>query len=165
MVKTAEKQFSVWSAVVKDTTQQYILVLLPLQKKPEKQKKYDGREVSAKPLQLNPKAQRFVVIQSMLMLQNQPSDSVSFTGKEYLRGNIDKLGSAVFKTTRDDDKPALSMDSQCFLDIMERKVYQDEGNSWVAPFPFRPPDSAFQETPSNEASFSLSAKHRTENLK
>lgn len=49
------------------------------------------------------------------------------------------LGSAIFDKTREDDKPALSVDDQVFLDIVDREVYQDEGNSWVAPLPFRSP--------------------------
>lgn len=49
------------------------------------------------------------------------------------------LGSAIFDRTREDDKPALSVDDQVFLDIMDREVYQDKENNWVAPLPFRSP--------------------------
>ncbi|XP_028254480.1 uncharacterized protein LOC114430714 [Parambassis ranga] len=60
--------------------------------------------------------------------------------------SIDKLGSTVFNRTKHDEKPALSRDDQMFLNIMEKEVYQDEENSWVAPLPFRSPR---QPLPSN----------------
>ncbi|KAL0167347.1 hypothetical protein M9458_039191, partial [Cirrhinus mrigala] len=36
----------------------------------------------------------------------------------------------------DDEKVALSVDDQTFLDIMDKEVYVDQANSWVAPLPF-----------------------------
>ncbi|KAI4899545.1 hypothetical protein NFI96_016157, partial [Prochilodus magdalenae] len=58
----------------------------------------------------------------------------------------DSLGHAVFKSSKDDNKTALSIDDRAFLTIMEREVYQDTDHSWVAPLPFRSPR---QSLPSN----------------
>ncbi|KAJ8381227.1 hypothetical protein SKAU_G00020050 [Synaphobranchus kaupii] len=53
--------------------------------------------------------------------------------------NTDHLGLSVFKSSRDDNKQALSVDDKAFLTIMDREVYQDDEHSWVAPLPFRSP--------------------------
>ncbi|XP_039870639.1 uncharacterized protein LOC120723317 [Simochromis diagramma] len=60
--------------------------------------------------------------------------------------NTNQLGETVFDRTKDDDKPALSVEDKDFIDIMEKEVYQNECNSWVAPLPFRSPRP---ELPSN----------------
>lgn len=49
----------------------------------------------------------------------------------------ENLGHSVFERSREDDKEALSIDDKDFLAIMDAEVKQDEGNSWVAPLPFR----------------------------
>ncbi|XP_044136507.1 uncharacterized protein LOC122928083 [Bufo gargarizans] len=54
-------------------------------------------------------------------------------------GNTDELGCKVFERTRDDDKPAPSVEDTLFLEIMDREVYRDKSGSWVAPLPFRSP--------------------------
>ena len=51
----------------------------------------------------------------------------------------DNLGCSVFVRSKDDNKIALSIDDKAFLAIMDAEVYQDEGNSWVAPLPFSSP--------------------------
>ncbi|KAJ8381420.1 hypothetical protein SKAU_G00021980 [Synaphobranchus kaupii] len=51
----------------------------------------------------------------------------------------DTMGKTVFQCTSADEKPAYSIEEQAFLQIMEREVYQDDTNSWVAPLPFRSP--------------------------
>ncbi|RXN03643.1 hypothetical protein ROHU_013311 [Labeo rohita] len=48
----------------------------------------------------------------------------------------EKLGATVFDSHPDDEKVALSVDDQTFLDIMDKEVYVDQANSWVAPLPF-----------------------------
>lgn len=53
--------------------------------------------------------------------------------------SADNLGCSVFDRSKDDDKPALSIDDKAFLAIMDTEVYQNKGNSWVAPLPFRFP--------------------------
>lgn len=54
-------------------------------------------------------------------------------------GNADHLGNIVFNRTKVDDKPALSVEDQAFIDSMEKEVHQNTRNSWVAPLPFRCP--------------------------
>lgn len=54
-------------------------------------------------------------------------------------GSADNLGCSVFERSKDDDKPALSIDDKAFLAIMDTEVFQNKGNSWVAPLPFRSP--------------------------
>lgn len=51
----------------------------------------------------------------------------------------DNLGHSIFERSKEDDKPALSIDDKTFLAIMDAEVKQDEGKSWVAPLPFRFP--------------------------
>ncbi|TKS65719.1 hypothetical protein D9C73_028275 [Collichthys lucidus] len=62
--------------------------------------------------------------------------------------STDELGHTIFESSRDDNKPALSMDDKAFLTIMEKEVYQDDDHSWVAPLPFRSPRRLL---PSNRA--------------
>ncbi|KAL0153706.1 hypothetical protein M9458_050984 [Cirrhinus mrigala] len=45
----------------------------------------------------------------------------------------------VFQRTKDDDKVALSIEDDCFLDIMKKEFQKDENNGWVAPLPFKNP--------------------------
>ncbi|KAL6457432.1 hypothetical protein MHYP_G00343950 [Metynnis hypsauchen] len=51
----------------------------------------------------------------------------------------DNLGLNVFQRNPDDDKTALSIEHKIFLEIMDREVYMDDDNHWVAPLPFRTP--------------------------
>lgn len=51
----------------------------------------------------------------------------------------DNLGHSIFERSEEDDKPALSIDDKTFLAIMDAEVKHNEGNSWVAPLPFRLP--------------------------
>ncbi len=48
----------------------------------------------------------------------------------------DSLGEGVFQRTPSDDKPAMSVEDKAFLEIMDREVFMDDSNSWVAPLPF-----------------------------
>lgn len=59
-------------------------------------------------------------------------------GKSSLRKTTDNLGCAVFQTMQDNDK---LVEDKTFLEIMDRDVFQDSANSWVAPLPFRSPRS------------------------
>ncbi|XP_067275269.1 uncharacterized protein [Pseudorasbora parva] len=45
----------------------------------------------------------------------------------------------VFFLSPEDDKVALSVEDKIFLEIMDKEVYVDEDNHWVAPLPFRFP--------------------------
>lgn len=51
----------------------------------------------------------------------------------------DGLGESMFQKTPDDDKPALSVDDNVFLRIMENEMYMDDENHWVVPLPFQSP--------------------------
>lgn len=53
--------------------------------------------------------------------------------------DTDNLGSTVFNRTMDDDRPALSVEDERFLDIMDKEVVRDSSNTWTAPLPFRTP--------------------------
>nr|XP_054598158.1 uncharacterized protein LOC129163741 [Nothobranchius furzeri] len=52
------------------------------------------------------------------------------------KGNI---GEGVFHQTPHDDKPALSVEDKVFLEIMDKEVFMDDANNWVAPLPFKQP--------------------------
>ncbi len=43
--------------------------------------------------------------------------------------STDKLGCSVFDRSKDDNKPALSIDDKAFLAMMDAEVYQNKGNS------------------------------------
>lgn len=62
--------------------------------------------------------------------------------------DTDNLGGKVFQRNPDDDKLALSVEDGLFLEIMNREVYIDDDNHWVAPLPFRSPRSSL---PNNRA--------------
>lgn len=51
----------------------------------------------------------------------------------------DGLGESVFQRTPADNKPAMSVDDSEFLRIMDKEVYMDIENHWVAPLPFHSP--------------------------
>lgn len=53
--------------------------------------------------------------------------------------SLDALGQKVFKETQYDNRPAPSIEDTIFLEIMDREVYRDNSNNWVAPLPFRVP--------------------------
>ncbi|XP_062393459.1 uncharacterized protein LOC134080863 [Sardina pilchardus] len=51
------------------------------------------------------------------------------------------LGSTVFERTEDDDKTGPSIEDKLFIQIMDKEMFMDDMNSWVAPLPFRSPRS------------------------
>ncbi|XP_041424892.1 uncharacterized protein LOC121395423 [Xenopus laevis] len=53
--------------------------------------------------------------------------------------SMDSLDHNVFVTTPNDEKPATSIEDNMFLDIVEKEMFIDETNHWVAPLPFRSP--------------------------
>ncbi|KAL0149700.1 hypothetical protein M9458_054983 [Cirrhinus mrigala] len=55
------------------------------------------------------------------------------------RTSENSLGCDVFQRTENENELALSTEDTTFLRIMDSEVYRDEGNSWVAPLPFRAP--------------------------
>ena len=44
----------------------------------------------------------------------------------------------VFQRTEDDDEIAPSIEDKGFIEVMDKEMFIDEGNNWVAPLPFRP---------------------------
>ncbi|XP_067282594.1 uncharacterized protein [Pseudorasbora parva] len=49
----------------------------------------------------------------------------------------DNLGKNVFDRTEQDNKLAPSIEDETFLNIMDKEVYRNDSNSWVAPLPFK----------------------------
>ncbi|KAM4591910.1 uncharacterized protein PAE49_019480 [Odontesthes bonariensis] len=49
----------------------------------------------------------------------------------------DSLGSKIFQRTVDDNKVAPSIEDKLFIELMDKEMFINEGNSWVAPLPFR----------------------------
>ncbi|RXN37835.1 hypothetical protein ROHU_001681 [Labeo rohita] len=49
------------------------------------------------------------------------------------------IGDTIFERSKDDNKVGLSIEDRYFLEIMDREMFMDESNSWVAPLPFRTP--------------------------
>ncbi|KAK7882975.1 hypothetical protein WMY93_029149 [Mugilogobius chulae] len=54
-------------------------------------------------------------------------------------GDHTRLGQTVFQLTKDDNKPALSIEDRAFLETMKEGLEKNDSNSWVAPLPFRHP--------------------------
>ncbi|VDI26079.1 Hypothetical predicted protein [Mytilus galloprovincialis] len=45
----------------------------------------------------------------------------------------------LFKTTKDDDKPSLSIEDRSFLELMDTEMKRDDNShNWIAPLPFKP---------------------------
>ena len=63
-----------------------------------------------------------------------PSASHTASGGQ----NEDSLDRNVFQKTQHDDKLGMSIEDKLFLDIVDKEVYMDDANCWVAPLPFRP---------------------------
>ncbi|XP_032416936.1 uncharacterized protein LOC116718815 [Xiphophorus hellerii] len=53
--------------------------------------------------------------------------------------DVTDIGEAIFQQTSSDEKPGFSQEERAFLQIMNKAVFQDSSNSWVAPLPFRSP--------------------------
>ncbi|KAI4879018.1 hypothetical protein NFI96_009717, partial [Prochilodus magdalenae] len=53
--------------------------------------------------------------------------------------NERNLGKTIFEKTKDDDKIGLSTEDKMFLELMDKEMYIDDANNWVAPLPFRIP--------------------------
>ncbi len=51
----------------------------------------------------------------------------------------DLLGNDIFKRTQDDEKVAPSIEDRVFMELMDKDMFIDSSNSWVAPLPFRIP--------------------------
>lgn len=49
------------------------------------------------------------------------------------------LGNNIFKRTQDDEKVAPSIEDRAFIKLMDKEMFIDSSNSWVAPLPFRIP--------------------------
>ena len=45
---------------------------------------------------------------------------------------------SLFRTSRNDNKPSLSIEDKRFLDLMDREMERDENHNWIAPLPFKP---------------------------
>lgn len=80
-------------------------------------------------------------VKDFFSLHNEPQKSSTLNPKQrsLLMHNECPIGESGFCYTKNDDKPAPSMDDLAFLKIIEREFHQDESNSWVAPLPFRSP--------------------------
>lgn len=48
------------------------------------------------------------------------------------------LGNNIFERTQHDDSIAFSMEDRMFIKLMDKEMFVDNTNSWVAPLPFRP---------------------------
>lgn len=49
------------------------------------------------------------------------------------------LGSKIFERTTDDNKVAPSVEDRYFIHLMDKGMFLDDANNWVAPVPFRAP--------------------------
>ncbi|PIK48185.1 hypothetical protein BSL78_14928 [Apostichopus japonicus] len=77
------------------------------------------------------------MIQVKERIDKSQKSGLNITSNKGSTGKV-QFGTAVFDKTNEDEKEALSIEDNIFLDIMDRHVHQDENGSWVAPLPFRP---------------------------
>ncbi|KAK7918640.1 hypothetical protein WMY93_009924 [Mugilogobius chulae] len=54
------------------------------------------------------------------------------------KASLEALGQNIFNETSSDNKPGPSMKDTLFLELMDKEMFRDESNHWVAPLPFRP---------------------------
>ncbi|RXN22446.1 hypothetical protein ROHU_006738 [Labeo rohita] len=54
-------------------------------------------------------------------------------------GKVVTLGKDIFKLTQEDEKIAPSIEDLAFMELMDKEMFMDSSNSWVAPLPFRNP--------------------------
>ncbi|KAK7891906.1 hypothetical protein WMY93_023869 [Mugilogobius chulae] len=54
------------------------------------------------------------------------------------KASLEALGQNIFNETSSDNKPGPSMEDTLFLELMDKEMFRDESNHWVAPLPFRP---------------------------
>lgn len=59
-------------------------------------------------------------------------------GNKYLHIDL------VFRKTKDDRKPSLFIEDQCFLKLMDREITRNQNHNWIAPLPFKYSRSFFQ---------------------
>ncbi|XP_041431208.1 uncharacterized protein LOC121397779 [Xenopus laevis] len=109
---------------------------------------------------LNPCQNRLIVKESFDNLTHFSDSSLCSQEDISFIPETDKLGTTVFQESKDDDKQALSIQDQAFLQIMDKDTHQDDSHSWVAPLPFRTPRCKL---PSNreQAMIRLASLHRT----
>lgn len=77
---------------------------------------------------------------------NQVTDEIQNFTDTCQTKQTDNLGDTFFITREDDERLAPSQQDGQFLTIMQNEMYQDETNSWVAPFPLLHPDNVYQTT-------------------
>lgn len=56
------------------------------------------------------------------------------------------LGSTIFQRSKEDDTVGLSIEDRLFLEFMDKEMFMDDTNNWVAPLPFKTPR---QQLPNN----------------
>ena len=77
----------------------------------------------------------FLHIKEKVHQEKEMRDRISETSKSM----EETLGQTVFSHTEHDNKLASSIEDGIFLKLMDREVYRNESNSWVAPLPFKHP--------------------------
>ncbi|KAK7892056.1 hypothetical protein WMY93_024019 [Mugilogobius chulae] len=71
------------------------------------------------------------------------------------KASLEALGQNIFNETSSDNKPGPSMEDTLFLELMDKEMFKDESNHWVAPLPFRP----HRQLLSNNREYALSRLH------
>ena len=61
---------------------------------------------------------------------------------------LERAADGVFKTTRHDNEPSLSLEDRTFLEIMDKGIHKNTSGNWEMPLPFR---DEHQSMPNNRA--------------
>lgn len=78
-----------------------------------------------------------LTLKEKLTVNSQRSRNPHKPQSSHLATEDDSLGSRIFQRTEDDNKVAPSIEDKQFINLMDKEMFIDEGNSWVAPLPFR----------------------------
>ncbi|XP_056101657.1 uncharacterized protein LOC130080328 [Rhinichthys klamathensis goyatoka] len=76
-------------------------------------------------------------VKEKVLSSDGPFNAGNMSSLMDIDGN-DCLTNKLFMRTPHDDKPAMSVEDELFLEIMDEQMFMDESNSWVAPLPFKP---------------------------
>ncbi|XP_026119086.1 uncharacterized protein LOC113098285 [Carassius auratus] len=91
--------------------------------------------------------------------QRQQSLEASLKDPFLFVSDGENIGCSVFSYTANDHKIAPSVEDTRFLQIMDKEVFQDSCNSWVAPLPFREPRQSLPNNKDNALKRLLALRH------
>ncbi|KAK0143480.1 hypothetical protein N1851_018392 [Merluccius polli] len=83
-----------------------------------------------------------LVLKELTLKSDKPLSSQNLRCSDFFHSLVQnvgdrQLGSKIFEITEDDNKVAPSIEDRQFVQLMDKEMFMDNNNSWVAPLPFR----------------------------